>query len=152
MGGASRGSSCISVVNDAVIQFSDLRTKSKMNVLNPSLIKVERHKVDGCLIADNTIRCDWKFVVIGEDETRSEVYIELKGKDISHAVEQIVNSVKKLSDCYNKKFIIGYVICTRSPVSSSEIQVMQKKLQRDHKIKLRIKKTVHTEDIDKVIA
>lgn len=49
--------------------------------------------IDGGVVSNNTteLRCD--FMVIQDDET-IELYVELKGQDIAHAVKQIIQTIK----------------------------------------------------------
>ncbi len=138
---------CISKTNQTLIVFKDPKAKSKMEVRNPTSRSVELHRVDGCLI-DDGIRCDWKLV---DEGTGREVYIELKGKGISHAVDQIVSSVVRLSrpGC-DVRF--AYVVCTKSPLASAEIQILQKRLMKNYGIKLRVKKTVYSELLENMIS
>lgn len=118
---------CISIVTDKTIVFKDKNSKPEFRITNINRRKVERHDVDGCLIKGNECKkCDWLAIDV---ETRKEVYIELKGGNIPHAVEQLCATVDKLSsDRSTTK--LGYVICTHSPCTSSEIQKITKKLKK----------------------
>lgn len=48
--------------------------------------------VDGCAISGDEIRCDYGVFVDGEFSS----YVELKGSDISHAINQIKNTIRLL--------------------------------------------------------
>src|SRR5687768_11109637 len=88
------------------------RTKAKVAVkacritTNVSKIKVEENgrsavivntprvdhvvsAVDGCLVL-NSVACDW---VISKSEI-GDIFIELKGSDVDHAVEQILETMR----------------------------------------------------------
>ena len=80
--------------------------------------------VDNCQIEGNTSRCDYA-AIIGE----WEYYIELKGKDIKKAVGQIESTIKKLSVNYSAQKKKSFVISSRSPLSSSSIQVIRKRMR-----------------------
>jgi len=132
---------CILQTNSKMIVFRE--NKSEFRIENKAQRQVEKHQVDGCLIS-NGIKCDWLLI---DSETRKEAYIELKGSDVEHAINQIVASAKSLSKTPADKKL-GYVICTKSPLNSTEIQRHTKALLQHHKIMLRVRKTVHTESID----
>ena len=149
---------CISTINDKIIVFSDKQSKAAFRLLNENQRKIEKCKVDDCLIKEKTVnKCDWLAIIAIEtkkeleNKTEKEIYIELKGKDIPHAVKQLCSSVEILTkDKKSKK--LGYIIGTRSPLNSAEIQIESKKLLQSHKLILRVKTVQHTETIEKLIA
>ncbi|WP_135187547.1 hypothetical protein [Pseudomonas amygdali] len=104
-----------------------------------------RTKVDGCLVIEGK-RCDWMIV---DKETNIEVFIELKGSDVLEGVKQLSISANALSKRVGKKY--GYLICTRSPISSPAIQKLQKEILKTHSLHLRVKRTIHTESIEALI-
>lgn len=134
---------CIVPTNNKILVFSE--NKSRLELANNAQEDLERHQVDGCLITAGR-RCDWKLVQVSSEK---EAYIELKGGDIAHAVDQIVDSVKGLTGnaAANK---VGYIICTRSPLATTEIQKLAKKVKKDFNIILRVKKTVCKASVDEV--
>lgn len=91
--------------------------KSKLTLENKDQVDSISVIVDGCEINDNTIRCDFFHIA-----KETEFYIELKGQDIEHAVNQIISTIKRLSSNERKQKKRSYIICTRSPLSSSKIQ------------------------------
>ena len=64
-------------------------------------------------------------------------FIELKGKNIKHAIEQLKRSIKILGQKDNQ--IMCYIISSRSPVSSAEILNLKLSLKREFKADLKIK-------------
>jgi hypothetical protein len=96
--------------------------KSKITFLNPNQDKILTIKVDGCAISDNeTLRCD--YALIPSDEV--EIYVELKGSDIVHAVEQIESTIRLLSDNPQKIKKLCFVVSTRVPRQTTSIQQLQ---------------------------
>lgn len=136
-------SACIIHTNNKIVVFSE--NKSRLELINNAQEDLEKHQVDGCLVKSG-VRCDWKLV---RAATGREAYIELKGGDVEHAVEQIVQSVKDLTADPNADKS-GYVICTRSPLASTAIQVLAKKVKRDFNIALRVKKTIFKTTVDEI--
>lgn len=146
---------CISIIKDKTIVFSDKNSKSEFIIKNDRQHELEKHRVDDCLIKGNEFKkCDWLAIIsekLEKNISRKEIYIELKGNDVPRAIDQITASVEKLSK--NKKAKkLGYVICTRSPLSSAEIQIKTKQVLQSHKLILRVKTIQHTETVEKLIA
>jgi hypothetical protein len=134
---------CIIQTTDSVEKFHE--NKSTLRIINKKNRKLSRRSVDGCLITTG-IRCDYLLV---DEITETEVYIELKGSDVEHAVDQICITSNQLSASPQIKW--GYVICTRNPMNSTEVQIAQKKVAKSHNLRLRVKKTVHEVDIEDLI-
>jgi hypothetical protein len=110
--------------------------KSKITFLNPNQDKILRIKVDGCVISDNeTLRCD--YALIPSDEV--EIYVELKGSDIVHAVEQIKSTIQLLSDNPQKIKKLCFVVSTRVPKQTTTIQQLQSQFKRNFNASFRVK-------------
>lgn len=78
---------CINITNASVIKFEE---KGKSIVFNnPKRLNYKKVQVDGCTI-NKGARCD--KLLLSEDE-REEYFVELKGSDIKHAIEQIESSM-----------------------------------------------------------
>src|ERR1044072_10037158 len=112
---------CSETNKNKVFTFSEKRSHLTLNNLDQ--VKSTKSMVDGCLINDG-LRCDYKHEAKG-----IEFYIELKGQDLEHAIEQIKCTIKLLSKNVSKGIKKCYIICTRSPMSSSEILVYKKKFK-----------------------
>ncbi len=65
----------------------------KYSIDNKSKKEIVKYKIDGGLINDdNEIKCDYGFYT----EDNVLYLVELKGGDYGHAIDQIINTVKKL--------------------------------------------------------
>ena len=140
---------CITTVTDRNIVFADKKSKSVFRIKNEYQRTIEKHKVDGCLIkGDESNKCDWLAVDVA---SRNEIYIELKGKNIEHAVKQLCASVDRLS---TKKTVkkLAYVIATRCPSNSTELDVIKAKIWRSHKLDLDVKTMEYEISIEKLLA
>jgi hypothetical protein len=110
--------------------------KSKITFLNPNEDKILTIKVDGCAISDNeTLRCD--YALIPSDEV--EIYVELKGSDIVHAVEQIKSTIRLLSDNPQKIKKLCFVVSTRVPRQTTNIQQLQSQFKKNFNASFRVK-------------
>ena len=85
------------------------REKSKEHIaINDNDCLVRQFKIDGYVITENIKKCD--YLVLNDDKFTA-YFIELKGTDITGAIEQIENTVEKLKKDlidYDKKLRIIY--------------------------------------------
>jgi hypothetical protein len=110
--------------------------KSKITFLNPNQDKILKIRVDGCAIKDNeTLRCDYALVPPNE----IEIYIELKGSDVLHAVKQIESTISLLSDNPQKIKKLCFVVSTRVPKQTTNIQQIQSQFKKKFNASFRIK-------------
>jgi len=110
--------------------------KSKMTFLNPNQDRVLKIEVDGCVISDNnTLRCDYAIVPSNE----VEIYVELKGSDIPHAVQQIESTIRLLSEDPKKIRKLCFVVSTRVPQQDTSIQNLKSKFKRNFNARFKIK-------------
>lgn len=117
---------CIEETDNALIKFEE---KKKVlifkNNKRQTLIKVQ---VYGCEITKG-LRCDNLLV---NKHTGDEFFVELKGVDVGHALEQLDQTMKQLSDqkCKGKK-VNAYIVCTNiSPKISFKRQAFIKKCKK----------------------
>ena len=76
---------CIEKVNHSKVKVTDPGTARTAILLNPERVQVRRIRMDGCLAPPGRIAADW----IVSKPTSVDVIVELKGKNVGHAVEQI---------------------------------------------------------------
>ena len=123
----------------ADIQINECRIKSRRRIFffhenrsslwlhNIHEVETLRIKIDKCEFKDNEgIRCD--YMLVAPD---TEIYIELKGTDISHAVEQIRATLRRMSREFRKSKRKAYIICTRFPAILAGEQDMKRDFKRD---------------------
>lgn len=100
--------------------------------------------VDGCLIGivSPEKRCDYVFEVLETDSSRASIvlYVELKGRCIQHAYEQIVatlNYLKSKHSNINDKR--AFIVASRVPRGGAKVQNLKLRLAKSHKIQLTVK-------------
>lgn len=79
-------------LNDKIIVCKE--NQSEYRAENLALDNVYKFKIDGDIlsVSDSSVRCDY----LVENETKKHAYfIELKGSDITHAIEQIEATINK---------------------------------------------------------
>jgi hypothetical protein len=128
---------CETVSSDPNIVISDpgsRNNRSKFRLHNPKRAAIRVVQVDDCVIKEG-IRCDYLLVLPSEQE----IYIELKGSDVKHAVEQISRSIDLLTcDCHSIVKLC-FIASTRCPINSTEIQNLKKKFRQKYNAKITIK-------------
>jgi len=120
--------------------FTFEENKSKLTLENIDQVVSIKILVDGCLINDDSIRCDYMLLA-----KEMEFFIELKGQDLSHAVNQIKATIKRISSNVNIKNKRSFIICTRSPLSSTKIQSIKFDLLKNFNSELQIKSSPYKE-------
>jgi len=104
--------SCSEISNDKIVQGKQ-HSKS-IRLINPAQKVIHKITIDGCVVSDQkTKRCDLLFEV--EDVEPKAIYVELKGKNIPHAVEQLKSTLSLLSNKHKKHKKYCYVICSYVP-------------------------------------
>jgi hypothetical protein len=137
---------CEEYKTDAKIVLQENR--SKITFLNPNQDQILLIKVDDCVIRNNeTSRCD--YAIIPRDEI--EIYIELKGSDILHAVKQIESTINSLSDNPQKIKKLCFVVSTRVPSQTTNVQQLQSQFKRKFNASFRVKNIQDTYDLSTAI-
>jgi hypothetical protein len=106
--------------------------------------KTEKIKIDDGLIkVENIKKCDYVVIVIDNKDIKLHIYyIELKGKDVEHAIKQLkstleyVNTNKQnlhLERLRGYSKIEALAICSKiEPYTDSSIQVSQVKFKKNY--------------------
>lgn len=98
--------------------------KCKLTINNTNQQALLKVQVDGCLVFPGS-KCDWLIVI---EETNVAFFVELKGHDIDHGLDQLCNSIQNIENrsngfiCNNFSEKKCLLIVFRSPKSSPEIQ------------------------------
>ena len=122
---------CISQTTDSQIRFEE--NKRKIIFLNPQRLPYERVDVDGCTINDG-VRCD--KLLLSADE-REERYVELKGTDVMHAIEQLEETIKRLGEYTDNRH--AYVISTNvAPAIDTKRQAKIKYFKERYRAELKV--------------
>lgn len=128
---------CETVTSDPDIVVSDPGSKnkrSKFRLRNSKRNSIKVIQVDSCAIK-NGIRCDYLLIL----PNKKELYVELKGSDVKHAVKQIARSIDLLSCNCQSVVKLCFIASTRCPINSTDIQILKKKFRKEYNAKLIIK-------------
>ena len=129
---------CKTTSKNKIFTFKEQR--SLLTLLNKDQVTSVKIQVDGCEINDVGIKCDYMHIA-----KEIEMYIELKGHDLIHALHQIERTIGILSSDPRNCKKISYVICTRSPLTSTEIQIHERQFRAKFNSKLIIKSSPYTD-------
>lgn len=124
--------SCIIATTDSLIKLEE--NNRKILFLNPSRFVYKKVQIDGCTIKKG-IRCD--KMLLSEDE-HYEYYVELKGTDVMHAIDQIEATIDKLGEFNGNRH--SYIISTNvAPAYSTRIQLKQAYFKKRYNSELTIR-------------
>ncbi len=116
---------CVKDCADANIVFE--QNRRRVCFYNPNRQICKCVQVDGCAITEG-IRCD--NMLTSHDE-RCEYFVELKGTDVKHAIEQLRVSIQTLGEFTDDRST--YVVSTNvAPALTTTIQ----RAKRDFRTKL----------------
>jgi hypothetical protein len=119
---------CSKVSNDHNITVEENRRKFTLK--NQGGEFVRKVQVDGCLIVDARIRCDYLFE-IGK-KCHCAVYVELKGSDIQKAFSQLLATVGYVGYRHKNSRVICQIVASRVPRAGTSIQNLKLKMARKH--------------------
>ena len=105
--------------------------RRKITFINSDRKRVVKIEVDGCQIKEG-LRCDYLVTL-----ERLEHYIELKGHDLRHAFSQIIRTIELLGQ--ENATRRSYIISSRSPLSTAEIQIVRLKFRKYYQSNLVVK-------------
>ena len=92
---------------------------------------VDQIEVDDCAIVDG-FRCDW---LVNVDKTQQSIFVELKGSNVPHAVEQLTRAHDQLREIRKAK-VTWIVSSQRCPLTSTEVQSLTIKLRKHKAVSL----------------
>lgn len=125
---------CVKETTDSVIKFQEKRSIIRLH--NPDRLHYKCVQVDGCALHDGE-KCD--NMLCSHDE-REEYYVEMKGSDVPHAIEQIRSTIMRIGEYDDQRHC--YVVCTKvSPHITTSIQKFKMEFRRRFKSDLLIKET-----------
>ncbi|MBR5594653.1 MAG: hypothetical protein IKW46_11365 [Bacteroidaceae bacterium] len=123
---------CITETNQSVIKFEEKKSVVKFN--NPKRLTYKMVAVDGCALTEG-VKCDNLLCSADEQEER---YVELKGQNIKHAIEQLATTIVKLGEFSFRRY--AYVSCTKvAPQIRTDIQAALLRFKKDFNATLLVK-------------
>ena len=125
---------CNSSNKNKIVSVSENKRTFRIN--NKSLFTINKVEVDGCYISEGR-KCDFLFEII-EDEVKEVFYVELKGKHIEDAVEQLEATLKACLELHKTIPRSCYIVASRVPKASTSTQKYKKEFKRKNGVLLYI--------------
>jgi hypothetical protein len=136
---------CTTTKNHSRIKVEENRRKAVF--LNPEREEHDVTEIDGCVVVEGP-RCD--FLV--SDREKASVLVELKGADVRHACEQLLNSAVHADVKPLLHGQVGFlVICSKVPRFDSVVARAKQTCMKKHKAGLHIVCNQGEFDLEKVI-
>lgn len=125
---------CIKVTAESFIRFAEKRSVIRFH--NKNQLPYKRVQVDGCALTQGQ-RCDHLLCSADEQEER---FVELKGSDVPHAIEQLKATIIQLGEHADNRH--SYVVCTKvAPQITTRIQRAKVEFQKVFRSELQVKVT-----------
>lgn len=112
-------------------RFVVQENRSRVVFENAQRHDIDQIEVDGCAIVDG-LRCDW---LVNVDATHQSIFVELKGSNVPHAVEQLTQAHDGLRDI-RKPNVTWIISSQRCPLTSTEVQSLTIKLRKHKRVSL----------------
>lgn len=87
--------------------------------------EITQIRIDGCLIKEG-LKCDWGFFI----ESIRGILVELKGKHVSHAVDQVDATLSH--PMFSGQVKECYIVCSSYPALGPSLQTRIVKFKKSH--------------------
>lgn len=125
---------CNSYNNNKLISIDENRRVLKIK--NSSACYINKVKIDDCYIKVGK-RCDYLFEIINGSTIEKVFYVELKGSDIIHAIEQLKATIVHCERIHNSVNLKQcYIVASRFPSAGPSSQTLKRKFKRENQIQL----------------
>ena len=114
-----------------IIVISDKKS-TQWTFRNPTKRCVCLIQIDGCVIENQEVKkCDYLFLVCGQKNEKSAFLVELKGKKLEHALEQLLSTIQQLQENLTGFHICARVATTKVPkILSPKAEKTEKQLHK----------------------
>lgn len=123
---------CSKTTTNNIVSVSE--NKRKFTIKNNSKFIINEVKVDGCYI-NSGLKCDFLFE-LGKKSIEKVFYVELKGSDITHGIQQIEATIKFCNKIHKQIKKECYIVASKVPSSGTSSQVLKKQFIKKNKIQL----------------
>lgn len=129
---------CTETLTHTRIKVDDKRSPRWAVFLNPGRSAIRKIRVDGCLVT-KTIAADW---VVSKTDSL-DVVVELKGRDVGHAIRQIMATLRfwsKHAGCGQNDHLAALIVCTQQhPRDNTKIERARRQIAQEHRAPLHVK-------------
>ncbi|MCO3935654.1 hypothetical protein [Pseudomonas aeruginosa] len=128
---------CADTNNNPIVVAEELGRKLVIN--NNSRQTMSKVRVDGCVVTDNSLRCDYLFE-LGQPMEKV-IYLELKGRNVEHAYEQLCATVTRFSVRHRNLEKECRIIASRVPRMGTRLQQMKVEMLKKYGASLLVNTT-----------
>ncbi len=134
------------VLVDLKKKAADQKEKPEYRIENKSRNLVAKIEVDGCLFPKDSMpqKCDYLVLVYFKKNEKVAYFVELKGKELDIAIEQIQETIKN-----THKKLFGFSL--RCRISQSKMQPIKATGQQKEKL-IKYLKKYHNENTSNVVS
>ena len=116
---------CNTYTNNKLVSISE--NKRTFKIKNSSILYINEVVVDGCYIKVGE-RCDYLFEIINNDTIKDVFYVELKGSNITHAIEQLKATIAHCKNIHSSVALKQcYIVASKFPSAGPSSQTLKKK-------------------------
>ena len=114
---------CCRIENGSIIARSE--NGMRFELVNSQRRPIKVCKVDGCLIQSSGKKCDYLFIF-----RNTAILVELKGRDRSRALEQIVETAERLDSKSFSGDVNAYIVTSKVPRADTNYQTTLLRLRK----------------------
>lgn len=129
---------CTATSNNKIV-VAEERSK-QLRIINPKEKRISKIQIDGCLITDDSLKCDYVFEI--NNPVSKAIYLELKGTDIPHSIKQLKSTLQLLKGKHKKVEKDCIVVCYSVPRTTPKIQNFKLEFKRSFDANLHIRENV----------
>jgi len=126
-------SNCNEISKNKIISISE--NNMKFVIKNKSNFKINKVFVDSCYIKSG-LKCDYLFEIIHIRVVNRVLYVELKGKNIEHAIKQLQETINHCKTIHINIHKESYIIASKIPRASVASQILKKRFKAKNNIQL----------------
>lgn len=119
-----------------------------IRINNPGRKNVRHVQVDKCLFRNEVKKCDCMYEVLNENVVSQVLYVEFKGRDFAHGVEQLEATIALLRDHHKDVPVRKAILVGRGiPRVQTSVQRVKSRFLREFKTLFCPKTNLYIENI-----
>jgi len=105
-----------------------------MRFCKPPTRSARKIRIDGCVIK-NALACDYLII----DWRERKHFVELKGKDVDYAYEQLEATIPKFTFLGANDVIWCFIVCSEAPATTPKVQIRKAQFAKRFRAQLTVK-------------
>ena len=123
---------CTQMTSHKIIKVKENHSSFKLH--NKPKLTIQKIKVDGCLVEDETQkRCDYLFVIPSyAQKNKRAIYVELKGNGITDAIHQLEATLQFTRSQYQSADKVCFIVATQAPRYTSHMHRYRQRFKNQY--------------------